>query len=204
MVKKLIDEIKEKLKEFKTKEDKVKYLKKVLEETDNEELKELVLELIEELENSLEQIVEQAPMETKPTQSLKLQQDPEYKPSERSQAELTRDPIREPTEAHYSRNENTQYVIAPTASTQTADQSDLVSRLRGNLRRKNLLPSGNLVPTTAVKEQMMVEIKREFNNNISSERLQNYVDLFTTGSFKKYETKDKKEENEIEYNLMES
>ncbi|MBU2475153.1 MAG: hypothetical protein KKC38_01440, partial [Nanoarchaeota archaeon] len=184
MVKKLIDEIKEKLKEFKTKEDKVKYLKKVLEETDNEELKELVLELIEELENSLEQIVEQAPVESKPIQPIKLQQDPEYNLSERSQTELTRDPIREPTrepvEAHYSRNENTQYVIAPTAITQTADQSDLVSRLRGNLRRKNLLPSGNLVPTTAVKEQMMVEIKREFNNNISSERLQNYVDLFTT------------------------
>ena len=204
MVNKLIDEIKEKLKDFKTKKDKVKYLKKILEETDNEELKELILELIEELEGSLEEIVEQAPVQPKSVKPLKLQKDPEYKPSERSQAEITKAPETKPTEAHYSRAESPQYTSAPTARTQTADRSDLVNRLRRNLRKKHLLPAGNLVPTTAIKDQMMVEIRREFNNNISPERLQNYVDLFTTGSFKNYETKDKKRDDEIEYHLMES
>jgi len=204
MVKKLIDEIKEKLKEFKTKEAKVNYLKKILEETDDEKLKQLIQELIEELEENLEEIVEQAPVESKSVEPIKLQKEPEYKPSERSQAEFTNAPEIKPTEAQYTREENVQYISRPTARTQTADQSDLVGRLSRNLRRKHLLPSGNLIPTTDIKNQMRAEIRREFNNNISPERLQNYVDLFSTGSFKNYETKDKKREDEIEYHIMES
>ena len=67
------------------------------------------------------------------------------------------------------------------------------------------MPTRGLIPTTQMKQRMRNEITKYFGNTLSEERIDNYLELFTTGSFKKYKSNSKeKEEDSIDYHLIET